>query len=101
MSQLFLDTSAPGIEQLQQYLVKALGSIGVQCQSQHQASIALLLFTENLEYSVEWKCRRYYLSQRRGINWQFLLDDEDVIEFAATVALRIANEQIDATLYGR
>lgn len=32
MSQLFFDTSAPGIDQLQQYLVKALGSIGVQCR---------------------------------------------------------------------
>jgi hypothetical protein len=68
---------------------------------QHQASITLLLLGENLEYSVEWKSRRYYLSQRRGINWQFLLDDEDPIEFAAAVALRIANEQIDAMLYGR
>jgi len=101
MSQLFLDPSAPGVEQLQQYLVKALSSIGVQCQFQYQPGITLLLFTENLQYSVEWKNRRYYLSQRRGINWQYLLDDEDPIEFAAAVALRIANEQIDATLYRR
>jgi hypothetical protein len=101
MSQLFFDTSAPGIDHLQQYLIKALSSIGVQCQFQHQASITLLLFTESLEYSVEWKCHHYYLSQRRGINWQFLLNDEDPIEFAAAVALRIANEQIEATLYRR
>ncbi len=101
MSQLFLDPSAPGIDQLQQYLVKALSSIGVQCQFQYQPGITLLLLTETLEYSVEWKYRRYYLSQRRGINWQFLLDDADPIEFAAEVALRIANEQIEATLYGK
>ncbi len=101
MSQLFLDPSVPGMDQLQQYLVKALSSIGVQCQFQYQPGITLLLLTENLQYSVEWKYCRYYLSQRRGINWQFLLDDADPIEFAAAVALRIANEQIEATLYGR
>jgi hypothetical protein len=101
MSQLFLDPSAPDIDQLQQYLVKALSSIGVQCQFQYQPGSTLLLFTGSLEYSVEWKYRRYYLSQRRGINWQFLLDDAAPIEFAAAVALRIANEKIEATLYGR
>lgn len=101
MSQLFLDTSAPDIDQLQQYLVKAFSSIGVQYQFHHQQGIALLLFGENLEYSVEWKSRRYYLNQRRGINWQYLLDDEDPIKFAAAAALHVANEQIEATLYGR
>lgn len=101
MSQLFLDALAPDIDQLQQYLVKALSRIGAQFQFQYQPGSTLLLFTESLEYSIEWKYRRYCLSQRRGINWQFLLDDEDLIEFAAAVALRIANEQIEATLYGK
>ncbi len=101
MSQSFLDPSALGIDPLQQYLVKALSSIGVQCQFQYQPGITLLLLTETLQYSVEWKNRRYYLSQRRGINWQYLLDDADPIEFVAAVALRTANGQIEATLYRR
>jgi hypothetical protein len=60
MSQLFLDISALNIDQLQQYLVNAFSSIGVQCRFQHQQDIALLLF------------------------------DEDLIEFAAATALHVA-----------
>ena len=91
----------PETNHLQLLLASALASIGVYYQFQAQQNTTLFAFGEHMEYFVEWKYSRYCLNQRRGINWLFLLDDEDPVEFAAATALHIANERIEATLYRR
>jgi hypothetical protein len=101
MNDLSTATLIPETSQLKQFLTNALSSISTCCQLQVQQGTTLFLFEEHLEYSVEWKYRRYYLSQQRGANWRFLFDEEDIVEFAAAAALHIANERIEATLYQR